>query len=190
MDARQMVSFRIDKEITLREFETGDAEAVFEAVMKNYDHLKPFMHWITPDYSLASAQQFIGQYLKDREERRSLGVGIFRNDKFIGSIGFVNFDWLAMKTEIGYWISRDEEGKGIVSSACRLLIDFAFDELKMNRIEIRCSAENARSSAIPKRLGFIKEGLLRQSEYRDGRLHDFEVYGLLASEWKGKVSNL
>jgi ribosomal-protein-serine acetyltransferase len=184
MDAGPMVSFRIDKEITLRELVPEDAEAVYEAVTRNHDHLKPFMHWITPDYSLESARQFIRQYLVDREERKTLGLGIFRGDRFIGSIGFVNFDWRAMKTEIGYWISSEDEGKGIVSSACRLLIDFAFNELKMNRIEIRCSSENSRSAAIPKRLGFQKEGRLRQSEFRDGHLHDFDVFGLLASEWR------
>jgi ribosomal-protein-serine acetyltransferase len=178
-----MVTFRIDNEITLREFTRDDAEAVFEAVRRDYEHLKPFMHWITPDYDLDSARQFIDGYLADRADRRALGLGIFRNGKVVGSIGFVNFDWKAMKTEIGYWISHDEEGKGIVSAAARQLIDFAFRELDINRIEIRCSALNTRSAAIPKRLGFTREGLLRQSEFRNGQLHDFEIYGLLASEW-------
>jgi ribosomal-protein-serine acetyltransferase len=183
MDAGQMVSFKLDDGITLREFVPEDAEAVFAAVTRNYEHLKAFMHWADPDYSLASAREFIEQSQAGRLERKVLGLGIFRDAELIGATGFVNFDWLAMKTEIGYWISRDEEGKGIVSSVCRMLIDFAFAELKMNRIEIRCSTENSRSSAIPKRLGFKMEGLLRQSEFRNGRLHDFEVYGLLASEW-------
>lgn len=178
-----MVSFRLDNGIVLREFLPQDAEAVFEAVTRNYDHLKAFMHWASPDYSLRLAEEFIEQAQANRQDRKTLGIGIFRGDKLIGATGFVNFDWLAMKAEIGYWIAQDEEGKGIISSACRMLLDFAFNELKMNRIEIRCSSENARSSAIPKRLGFQKEGLLRQSEFRNGRLHDFEVYGLLASEW-------
>jgi len=65
------------------------------------------------------------------------------------------------------------------------LIDFAFRELELNRIEIRCSSENSRSAAIPQRLGFTREGLLRMAEFRNGRLHDFEIYGLLASEWEG-----
>ena len=178
-----MVSFRIDEEIVLRELTLDDAGAVFEVVSRNYEHLKNFMHWASPDYDLVSACEFIRRAIGDRAERKSLGLGIFRNGEFIGAIGFVNFDWVAMKTEMGYWIAGDEQGKGIVSAAARRLVDFAFDELKMNRIEIRCSAENLRSSAIPKRLGFKLEGLLRQSECRGRRLHDFEVYGLLASEW-------
>lgn len=184
-----MVSFRVEDQIELREFSADDAESVLAAVSGNYDHLRAFMHWITPDYSLGSAREFIAQTQADRAERKGLGLGIFRGRTLIGSIGFVSFDWSAMKTEIGYWISQDEQGKGIISSACRTLIDFAINELKMNRIEIRCSAENVRSSAIPKRLGFQLEGVLRQAEYRNGRLHDFEIYGLLASEWSGMIEN-
>lgn len=178
-----MVSFQVG-DVQLREFEPGDAELVYEAVIRNLDHLKPFMHWITPDYSLESAKAFIEQNRLSRDERKSLGFGMFRTEKLIGSIGFTYFDWIAMKTEIGYWIDRTDEGKGIVTQACRLLVAFAFSELDMNRIEIRCAVSNLRSSAIPKRLGFTREGLLRQSEYRDGRLHDFEIYGLLRSEWQ------
>ena len=180
-----MVSFGIGTEITMRELSLDDAQAVFDVVRRNHHHLKSYMHWASPAYSLESAREFIQQNQVNRAERKTLGLGIFRGARLIGSIGFVNFDWLAMKTELGYWISSDEEGKGIVSRACRVLIDFAFDELKMNRIEIRCSSENLRSAAIPIRLGFQKEGRLRQSEFRNGRLHDFDIYGLLASEWRG-----
>lgn len=189
MDARPMVSFRVEDQIELREFSADDAESVLAAVSSNYEHLRTFMLWMTPDYSLGSAREFIAQTQADRAERKGLGLGIFRGRTLIGSIGFVSFDWSAMKTEIGYWISQDEQGKGIISSACRTLIDFAINELKMNRIEIRCSAENVRSAAIPKRLGFQREGVLRQAEYRNGRLHDFEIYGLLASEWNGLIEN-
>ncbi len=180
-----MVSFKIDSEVRLRELTLEDARAVFDVVTANRDHLSPFMHWMTPGYSIDSAQAFIQQATEKRAARKSLSLGIFRAERFIGSIGFVYFDWVAGKAEIGYWISADEEGKGIVTASARLLIDFAFRELELNRIEIRCSSENSRSAAIPQRLGFTREGLLRMAEFRNGRLHDFEIYGLLASEWKG-----
>lgn len=178
-----MVSFRVKEEIILREFDPGDAAGIYEAAIKNYDHLARFVDWISPEYSLISAQEFVARSIAGWHERKSLALGIFRDEKFIGATGFVNFNWRARKAEIGYWISRDEEGKGIISSSCRCLIEFAFCELDLNRIEIRCSAENLRSSAVPKRLGFVREGLLRATECRDGRLHDYEIYGLLASEW-------
>lgn len=179
-----MIEFAIDNEIILREFVHGDADAVFASAMANLDHLMEFMFWMKPNYSIADAKVFVAQSIVDAEQKKSLNFGIFRGDKFIGSIGFPNFDREAKATEIGYWIDRDEEGKGIVSQACKLLIDYAFNEMKMNRIQIRCVAENLRSAAIPVRLGFVKEGVLRQSQFRNGKLHDFVIYGLLVSEWK------
>jgi ribosomal-protein-serine acetyltransferase len=184
-----MVSFRLHDQIKLREFEPEDADAVFQTVTRNYEHLKPFMHWITPDYSGRSAAEFIEQAQIAREERCSMGFGIFDGDEFIGSIGFVNFDWAARTTEMGYWISTTHEGKGIVSAACQRLIQFAVDDLEMNRVEIRCSTENLRSAAIPERLGFTREGVLRQAFLRDGKLHDFAIYGLLAAEWKDEAGS-
>lgn len=136
------------------------------------------------DYSLKSAKDFISQSLLRSKEEKSLGFGMFRNNHVLDSIGFVNFDWVSKRTEIGYWIAKAEEGKGIVTKSCRLLINYAFDELEINRIEIRCAAGNRRSVAIPERLGFVKKGVLRPCELRNGQFHDFNVYGLLASDRK------
>jgi ribosomal-protein-serine acetyltransferase len=100
----------------------------------------------------------------------------------IGSTGFNRLEWTAKVCEIGYWIDRDEEGKGTITKACRAMITYAFDELEMNRIEIRCSTENVRSAAVPERLGFKLEGTLRQAEVLNGHAHDFFIFGLLAED--------
>ena len=178
--------FCVREGLILRTFLDSDADEVFAVVKRNHDHLKPFMHWATPDYSIDSAREFIEKSIETAKERKGLGFGIFQEERFIGSIGFVKFDWNVRKTEIGYWMDRAEEGKGIISAACRVLIGYAFDELHLNRAEIRCAASNLRSAAIPERLGFRKEGVLRQSEFRDGQLHDFIIYGLLAEEWPNR----
>jgi ribosomal-protein-serine acetyltransferase len=175
--------FYIKDDVILRAFRYSDAEEVFAVVERNYNHLKPFMHWATPDYSLESARDFIEKSIESTAARKGLGFGIFEKGCFIGSVGFVKFDWNARKTEIGYWIDQAEEGKGIISAACRVLIEYVFVELHLNRVEIRCAASNLRSAAIPERLGFRIEGVLRQAEFRDGQLHDFKIYGLLADEW-------
>ncbi len=178
-----MIRFTLKSGVVMREFRPDDAEAVYETVIGNQAHLQKFMHWMTPNYSIQSAKDFIAVNIKKREDRENLSLGLFRPDeKFIGSVGYVKFDWPARKTEIGYWIALEEQGKGIVTEACGQLIEFAFTELQLNRVEIRCSAHNIRSAAIPKRLGFTKEGHLRQVEMRNGRLHDLEIYGLLASD--------
>src|SRR4051794_30370209 len=137
MDVELRSNFRLDDELTLRTFVANDAEMVYDLVLNNRDHLQAFMHWMTPDYSIESARDFIARAVDAVAKRENTGFGIFRRDMLIGSIGFVYFDWKSRKTEIGYWISKEEEGKGIVSAATRPLISYAFDELKMNRVEIR-----------------------------------------------------
>jgi len=182
MDKELKSEFRLDDEITLRTFAESDAGTVLDVVSANREHLRTFMRWMSDDYSLETAKEFIARAIETRSKKENTGFGIFRGDKVIGSIGFVHFDWTARKTEIGYWIVKDEEGKGIISAATKLLIEYAFDELGMNRIEIRCSTENQRSAAVPLRLGFRKEGEFRQAELIHDRLHDFNIYALLADD--------
>ena len=182
MDQELKTEFRLDDEIVLRAWREEDIEIAFNAVLRNRDHLQPFMHWMTPEYSIESSEKFLTDAIISRRERKNLGLGIFRSEQLIGSVGFVKFDWVSKKTEIGYWVDREEEGKGIVTRSCRTLIEYAFDELGMNRIEIRCSSENLRSAAVPERLGFTKEATLRQAEFRNGKPHDFYIYGLLAAD--------
>jgi ribosomal-protein-serine acetyltransferase len=186
MDAWAVTGFQIDDEIELRQFTPDDVDIVFDAVHRNAEHLMEYMHWMRPDYSREMSAEFIRSSIESRDKRESLGFGIFRDGLVIGAVGFASFDWESKVTEIGYWIDRTEEGKGIVSRACKRLIDYAFADLGMNRIQIRCAAGNVRSAAIPERFGFKKEGCLRQSQFRNGKLHDFLVFGLLRSEWQSK----
>jgi ribosomal-protein-serine acetyltransferase len=100
----------------------------------------------------------------------------------IGSVGLNTFNLPARSTEIGYWVAKDAQGDGVVTKACRTLIQYVFDDLGLNRIELRCSTVNTRSAAVAERLGFTREGTLRQAEFINEKPHDFYVYGLLAED--------
>ena len=167
-----MINLRVDNECELRPFVESDADVVFAKVIVNYEHLHPFLLWVNRDYSLKSAKEFIKQTQKALLEKTSQELAIIYKDKFIGSIGFVGFSWNSKRTEIGYWIAKDFEGQGIITKCCKFLVDYAFEELKMNRVEIRCATENVRSRAVPERLGFKLEGILRQSIWRHKRYYD------------------
>jgi ribosomal-protein-serine acetyltransferase len=83
---------------------------------------------------------------------------------------------------------REElQGKGIVTRSCLTMMGFAFDELKLNRVEIHVAVGNDRSSAIPERLGFTREGILRKMGWHAGEHVDLVVYGMLAEEWKNLI---
>lgn len=182
MDVELKTEFDLGDGITMRAWREDDIQIAYDVVIRNREHLETFMHWMTPDYSRDHSRRFLTDGIVNRLQRKNLGLALFRGNDLIGSVGFVKLDWNSNVCEIGYWIDREEEGKGIVSKACRAMIEYAFEDLGMNRIEIRCSAENLRSAAVPERLGFKKEGVLRQVEIRNGRPHDFYIFGLLAED--------
>ncbi|GJM79047.1 hypothetical protein HMSSN139_15430 [Paenibacillus sp. HMSSN-139] len=86
-------------------------------------------------------------------------------------------------TEIGYYIAQDYEGRGIIRRACQEVVKYIFEDLALNRIEIRVQPENLRSRKIPESIGFAQEGTLRQAEWFIDRFVDKVVYGLLKEEW-------
>jgi ribosomal-protein-serine acetyltransferase len=180
-----MNSIKVDENIELRHFTEADAEDIYSAVKANYDHLRPFLHWVVPEYSLAGVKEFIALANKNSEEKTSEGIGIFYQGRLAGATGFVHFSWESKNTEIGYWIAKEFEGQGIITKSCRALINYAFDDLGMNRIEIRCATVNVRSRAVPERLGFTLEGVLRQQVWRHTQFYDMAIYGLLKEELKG-----
>lgn len=182
MDATAL-TFRIDDSVYLRPVNEADVSEVLRAVQENYDHLRIFMEWAKPDYALSDAQEWVTSSVEGAKLSKQLNFVIMRGDKLIGTIGFAHFDHEAKVTEIGYWIDRGEEGKGISSRACGHLLEFAFGELGMNRVQIRCASGNARSAAIPERYGFKKEGVQRQHVKRHGQIYDFWIFGLLKEEW-------
>jgi len=177
-----MFSLKVRDDIELRSVAEKDAGEILEIVRRNYEHLRPFLQWVTTDYSLESAQDFIRQTQQADAENTSRTFCIFYHEKLVGVISFVNFSWTSKHTEIGYWIDENYEGKGIVTESCKALIIYAFEELEMNRIEIRCATENIRSRAIPERLNFKLDGVLRQSIWRHTRFFDVAIYSMLAEE--------
>ncbi|WP_347272247.1 GNAT family protein [Paenibacillus sp. N3/727] len=110
-------------------------------------------------------------------------LGIWNNNELVGSIGYLYIDRENEKTEIGYWLGKEYEGKGIIFNSVKVLIHYAFDELKLNKVEIGVATENMKSRAIPEKLGFKHEGELRDYEYINGRFLNRIIYGLKAEEW-------
>jgi ribosomal-protein-serine acetyltransferase len=100
-------------------------------------------------------------------------------------VGLHRIDWANRRTSIGYWIAEAHEGKGLVTRACGGLLEYVFGELGLHHVEIACAPRNIRSCAIAERLGFQREGVLREREWLYDHFVDHVVYGMLASEWTG-----
>jgi len=181
-----MFSHRIDKKVELVLPDLSQVGSVYAAVLRDLEHLQPWMPWATVDYSEDTAREFIQRTLRDYAETGRFDTLISVDGEIVGSIGFHNYDPTNRSAHIGYWISRNFEGKGIVSRCCRALVEYLFDVRGLNRLQINCNVQNVRSRAIPERLGFKLEGIHRQVEFLNGQFGDWAIYGLLREEWKEK----
>jgi ribosomal-protein-serine acetyltransferase len=175
----------VDAETRIRRLTSEDAPELLDLIRANLDHLSPYMPWASPAYSLAAARTFIENGASHESKLNSLGGGIFHQGALSGDISLRRFkDAPPHWADIGYWLAAPLQGRGIVTSCCRTLIDLGFRRAGLHRIQIRAATSNLRSRAIPERLRFRHEGTLRGAEIAgQGRLLDLEVYGLLDSEW-------
>ncbi len=104
--------------------------------------------------------------------------------KIIGSVGFVRVDEALRTAEIGYWLSRDFNGRGIMTKSVNIMEQFAFDKLNANRVEIRVDVENIPSQRVAIRAGYTREGILRQAFILRGQARDVIVYSKIKNELK------
>jgi len=174
--------------VYLKLLEEQHAEEAFAIVDRERARLREWLPWVDHTYDSDDTLKFIQTSLTQFAANEGLAAGIWSGDTLIGTIGTHKIDWLNRKVEIGYWISSAFQGQGIITDACRALIDHAFDEWKLNRVEIHCATTNQKSCAIPQRLGFTFEGVRREGQLLNGRYTDINVYSMLAREWKPTVS--
>ena len=85
--------------------------------------------------------------------------------------------------EVGYWLDAEHEGRGIASRAVAALVRAGFRERRLARVELRTAMDNARSRALAERLGFHREGILRNAQAFADRRVDMAIYAVLAREW-------
>ena len=168
----------------LRLVEESDAKELFALVDRERTHLREWLPWLDTNATLADTRAFIDHSKEQHFHNRGFQAGIWYDSALAGIIGYHPIDWQNRMAMIGYWVGKQYEGKGIVTEACRTLVGYAFDELALNRIEIRCATGNVKSCAIPARLGFIKEGIIADGEWLYDYFVDLNVYRMLAREWK------
>ena len=182
-----MIQLIVSDEITLKQMEETDAAAIFQAIDSQRVYLSKWLPFVDGTKTVDDTVSFIRSVNETPEDFRELVFCIYYQNQFAGLIGlkFNPADKANKRTEIGYWLSENFQKKGIVTQSTKMLIDYAFDELKLNRIVIQCAVGNQPSINIPKRLGFVFEGIERDGElFPDGHFVDLEVYSLLKKEWK------
>jgi ribosomal-protein-serine acetyltransferase len=185
---RLVLSVREDLE--LRMISAEDAPAAFEMINHNREHLRPWLHWVDATVSMEDMQEVIAHWEARNDSGTALELGIFYLGRYIGKISLFDISQSVKKAEIGYWLAADQQGKGIMTDCVTALVDYAFETLELNRVCIYCAVENEKSRAVPVRLGFTQEGILREEQCLYGVYHDLAVYGMLRREWAQKHHRL
>lgn len=173
-----------DTGLEMRPVSEDNLSALCELVERNFDHLHEWMPWAVEGYSFRHARSFILKSIRDFAAHEAMNFHIFEDGKLAGGAGLNFIDKANRGTEIGYWLGEEFTGRGIVTKCAKRLTDFAFEDLGMHRMNIRCASGNVKSRAIPERLGFTEEGTIRDAEWLHDRFVDLVVYGMLEPEWR------
>jgi ribosomal-protein-serine acetyltransferase len=178
-----MFSCHLNERVELRLLEPKFSEELYSLTDKDRSYLREWLPWVDGTNSSESTRNFINFTLKEFANNNGFNAGIFFEGNIVGCIGLHGIDWNNKKTSIGYWLGSEYQGKGIMTESCRAVVGYIFNELGLNRVEIRAAVENNRSRAIPERLGFKQEGIIREAEWLYDHYVDHVVYGILKADW-------
>jgi len=181
-----MFCLSIDPTTQLRLLEERDAGELFALTNRNREYLRQWLPWLNSINSVEDTLAFIRSSLAQFSANNGFQAGIWHEGNPVGVIGYHGIDWANRVTSIGYWIGYEFQGRGIATKACRALVDHAFKELKLNRVEVACATENKKSQGIPERLGFKQEGVARDAEWLYDHYVDHILYATLAKDWASK----
>ncbi|MEJ8757306.1 GNAT family protein [Pontibacter sp. H259] len=173
-------------EICLRPVTVADAAPLFTIINSQRAYLR---EWL-PFVDLTHEQNDTTLYLQSIASSTTDKVFVILVEEAVsGLIGFKSIEYFNRKLEIGYWLSEHQQHKGVMRRSCARLVQHAFEEMMMNRVQLKVAIGNHKSSNIPKKLGFTLEGIEREGELLNNRFQDLEVYSLLKKEWLAQQQN-
>ena len=180
-----MLIHKIDEDVSLRMFNSDDAEEFYYLTIRSKEYLKEWLGWLDYTKTVADTERNIAARCQEVVQNGGYpqSFAIIYKGMIAGTIGFNTINKANKIGVVGYWLGEGFQGKGIMSKAFRALIDYGFNDLKLNRIEVRAAVGNTKSRALPEKFGFQQEGTIRDAEWLYDHFVDHAVYGLLAREW-------
>lgn len=166
----------VDEDIFLRFTEEIEPKILFELIDSNREYFGEFLNWVS-FIKTVEDEKIYTEKLKSDET--VVGFSVFYKNKLVALIGFVEIDKINKNAQIGYSLDEKFQGKGIMTKACKKILEYGFNELDLQRIEIRAAVSNQKSKAVIKRLNAVYEGVSRNYYLINGKFLDCEVYSVL-----------
>ncbi len=164
------------------------APALVQFTRQNSEHLRAFLPAVLELDSLDEATHYLHAMEDGAADGEIREWYLFSDAELCGSIRVKDIDACDRKAKVGYFLGSAFAGKGIMTASLRVILHHCFTTLELNRIELHCAATNSASQAVAQRLGFTREGVLREDEWLNGAFVDIHVYGLLRAEFMGSVA--
>jgi ribosomal-protein-serine acetyltransferase len=178
------LTLKINDKISLELTAMHHAAALYAVVNNNRAHLGEFLPWVPYMQSVTDFEQYITNCEKLYQQQQEISFVIMYGGELVGRIGIHYINQQNKCGAIGYWLTKDAEGKGIVTQACITISNYGFEKLQLQRIELKAATLNHRSLAIPQRLGFVQEGVLRKAEKVNNLFLNIALFSLLKEDWE------
>ncbi|MGP4112793.1 GNAT family N-acetyltransferase [Streptomyces sp. 4N509B] len=179
-----MFSLPLHDDAHLGPLEVWHAEEFADHLDRAREHIRPWVGatFVTDD--LAGARATLRRYADHQAADGARLYGIWREGVLVGGVMFTDFQTALGSCELGCWLEPAGEGHGLVTRACRVLLDWAFSARGLHRAEWHCRSDNDRSAAVAKRLGMTLEGVRREAWPYEGTRYDKQVWAVLAPAWR------
>ncbi|MBI5401270.1 GNAT family N-acetyltransferase [Candidatus Wolfebacteria bacterium] len=169
------------QKINLRPLKISDAEFIFKHA--NNRKISRYTDILYP-LKISEIKKYIRKSIKELKIKKSFifGIEIKGRDEIIGIVSLADINYKNKSVELEYWVSPKYWRKGIAAESLKLILNFAFKKLKLNRVFAKTLPENINSINLLKKIGFVHEGTLRKSLFERGKFNDIFVFSILKNE--------
>ena len=174
----------VDESLELRQTMPEVAEEMFAVVDANREYLREWLPWLDNTNSPDDETTFINGLLEEYRKGEGINYAIRLDGRFIGGMSLNWIDRGNRGCGVGYWLSEEFTGQGIVTRCCGRLMDHCFDDLGIHRFVLEAATENFASRAIAERLGMRLEGITKDREWLYDHYVDSALYAITAPEWR------
>ena len=175
-----------DGSIQLRPYRPGDAEAVYKAVRESLTELTVWVPWAHPDYSVEESRTWIKSCAEMWAKGTEYNFAIFdaKDGTYLGGCGLNQVDLAEGFANLGYWVRSTRTRQGIALAAARLLVRFAFNELKLKRLEVGAATGNKASQRVAEKLGAKRVGIEKEKLVVRDKVYDRVVFSSTPEDLK------
>ena len=173
-----------DGRIVIRKIIPSYIPMLFKVASDSKSEVGIWMPWCHADYKIEETKEWVNFQQTAWKDKMEFSFAIFENDNnyFIGGCGINQINWMHKIGNLGYWVGTKFIGKGFATAAAKLVAEFGFKDLELNRIEIVAAKENFASQRVAEKAGATKECIARNRLNIGDKVHDAFVYSLIKED--------